>query len=419
MTAPLPAFTEDLLEFLYLMPVAVVKFRADGSVVLINSAAAELLLPLPGGGELGNLFVALAAVAEDLPRQIATFAAVEGTVIDQQWLSSMIEGRMTVLSLTVVRIGADAYMAVMSDVTLTAEQDRALFADRGKFQAIFDQLRQYAIYTLDLDGKIDEWNRSLERFGGWDADQVLGLPFSMFWPPGEFEPSTVEELLRHARDLGSVETESWHVKCDGSRLWANTVVSALRDNASLTVGYVVVSRDITDRKMADDELQKLANLDPLTGAFNRRQGDVLILAEVALQARDQRPFSALMLDIDDFKTINDRFGHAAGDSVLTGLTGICRQLLRSVDMVIRWGGDEFLVLLPGADAKAAFGAAERVRSALADTRVALPGGGSAGFTVSIGGAQSADGDAGDLIRRADQALYAAKAAGRDQVRMAS
>ena len=363
-----PASTEELLEFLYLIPVAVAKFRADGSIVLINPAAAALLLPLSGGGELANLFVAVEAVAPDLRRQIETFAAPEGTVIDQQWLSTMSIGRTLVISLTVIRVAADAYLAVLADVTRIAEQDRALFADRAKFQAIFDQLREYAIYTLNLEGEIDEWNRSLERFGGWMAKDVLGRPFSLFWPPGDLDPSMVEALLDDVRRLGSVENDGWRVKRDGSRLWANTIFSALRNNAGVPVGYVVVSRDITDRKLAEDELQKLATLDPLTGAFNRRQGDVLILAEFARQARDQRPFSALMVDIDHFKAVNDRFGHAAGDSVLTALTRCCERVLRAVDMVIRWGGDEFIVLLPGADTAAAMRAAERIRAALARAR---------------------------------------------------
>lgn len=292
-----PAFTEELLQFLYLTPVGVVKFRLDGSVDLINPAAAALLLPLSGESGLENLFLTLRPLVTDVDRRVAAFSAPDGTVIDQQWLSAK-KGVATVLSLTVIRVGPDAYMAVLSDVTRIAEQDRALLADRN-------------------------------------------------------------------------------------------------------------------------ELRKLATVDSLTGAFNRRQGDVLILAEFARQARDHRPFSLLLLDIDHFKSVNDRFGHATGDQVLRTLTRVCARVLRTVDMVVRWGGDEFLVLLPGADAAAASRAAERVRSALAAASAPISSGGRARFTVSIGGAQSAGDDVGDLIRRADQALYAAKAAGRDQAHMAS
>jgi diguanylate cyclase (GGDEF)-like protein/PAS domain S-box-containing protein len=406
---------EDLLQFLYLMPIGVVKFQADGAVDLMNPVAAALLQSLRGDDTLQDIYASLAPLAPDLPQRVAGFTAAAGTIVHQQWLEARVGGRAIVLSLTVNRINATVFMAVLTDVTTLAEQERRLFADRQKFFAIFDHVRDYAIYTITMAGIIDEWNESVHRYGGWLAEDVQGRDISLFLPPDDPNRPRIDRLLSEARRTGSVETEGWRVKRDGARLWENTVITALPDEAGTVRGFVVVSRDITARKRTEDDVKLLATVDPLTGAYNRRQGDALLAAEFARRARDGRDFAVLMLDIDHFKAVNDRFGHEAGDAVLCALVRDGQKALRAVDMLVRWGGEEFLVVLPDTTVDAAMGAAERLRAALAEMQVVAPGATAIRVTASIGVAVPLTDDPGELLRRADLALYAAKRGGRNRV----
>jgi diguanylate cyclase (GGDEF)-like protein/PAS domain S-box-containing protein len=409
---------EDLLQFLYLMPTGVVKFEADGSVDLMNPVASAMLQSLRGDDTLRDLYASLASLAPDLPKQVAQFAPVAGTIVDKQWLEARAGDSAMVLSLTVSRVDAAVYMAVLSDVTALAEQGRRLFSDRQKFFAIFDHVRDYAIYTITVDGKIDEWNRSLQRIGGWLAEDVQGRDMSLFLPPDDPIRPYIDLLLARARRTGSVETENWRLKRDGTRFWGNTVMTALPDEAGEVRGFVVVTRDLTERKRTEDDMKLLATVDPLTGAYNRRQGDALLAAEFARRARDGRDFAVLMLDVDHFKAVNDRFGHEAGDAVLCALVRDCQNAMRAVDMLVRRGGEEFLILLPDTSADAAMVAAERLRAALAETEVSASGT-TIRFTASIGVALPLTENPGELLSRADLALYAAKAAGRNRVVLAS
>jgi diguanylate cyclase (GGDEF)-like protein/PAS domain S-box-containing protein len=410
---------EDLLQFLYLMPFGVVKFQADGAVDLMNAVASSLLLSLRGDDTLHNIFASLAPLTPDLPRQVAQFPAVAGTIVDKHWLEARAGGRAMVLSLTVSKVNATVYMAMLADVTTLAEQGRKIYVDRQKFFAIFNHLRDYAIYTITLEGKIEEWNRSLHRLGGWLAEDVQGCDMSLFLPPEDPHRPHIDLLLAQARRTGSVETESWRLKRDGTRFWGNTVITALPDEAGDVRGFVVVTRDLTERKRTEDELKTLATVDPLTGAYNRRQGDALLAAEFARRSRDGRDFAVLLLDIDHFKAVNDHFGHAAGDAVLVALVRESQKTLRAVDMLIRWGGEEFLFVLPNADGESAIVAAERIRTTLAATEIVGPGGVSLHITVSIGVAVPLTDRSLELLSRADLALYAAKAGGRNQVVLAT
>lgn len=164
------------------------------------------------------------------------------------------------------------------------------------------------------------------------------------------------------------------------------------------------------------ELQQLAITDPLTGTFNRRH--LFILGEQLLEhaRRYQRPFAVMMIDIDHFKQINDRYGHTLGDQVLKRLIEYLRGALRAADIVGRYGGEEFLVLMPEADLATTRRTAERLCAGIRALKVKTPHD-EIRFTVSIGVAafyptHAATIDA--LIQRADQAMYAAKEAGRDQ-----
>jgi diguanylate cyclase (GGDEF)-like protein/PAS domain S-box-containing protein len=409
---------EDLLQFLYLMPVGVVKFRVDGTVDMMNPVASALLLSVTPTETLQNIYPALALVVPDLHQRVALFVGPAGTVIDQQRLEARAGGTTMVLSLTVNKIKDNVYMAVLKDVTRLAEQERKLYANRQKFFAIFDHVRDYAIYTITMDGIIEDWNQSVQRYGGWLAADIQGRSMSLFFPWDDPDRPRIELLLAEAKRIGSVETEGWRLKRDGSRLWANSVITALPDETGTVQGFVVVSRDITERKRLEDDMRLLATVDPLTGAYNRRQGDALLAAEFSRRSRDGRPFAMLLLDIDHFKAINDRFGHPAGDAVLRSLVQSCQTALRPIDMVVRWGGEEFLVVLPDTDAVAAMSAAERVRVALAATEVVVPDTATIRFTVSIGVSVSQGDNPGELLRRSDVALYAAKNSGRDRVVLA-
>ncbi len=405
---------EELTQFVYLAPVGIIRFAADGAINMINPMAAQLLMPLTPGGDLANAYVALAPVAPDLRSLIAVFTDDAGAVLTHH-RCEVDSGKAppTVISLTVNRVAATVYMAIVEDVTQLVEQERLIFEDQQRFQAIFNNIRDYAIFTLDLSGRLDDWNRSLDRFGGWTASDVEGQYLGLLFDNGGAEK--VAGLLQEARRAGSTETEGWLKRNDGSRQWANTVITALPDPHGEVGGFVVVARDMSERKRMEDELRRLATTDPLTGAYNRRWGQERLSAALAKRARDGGPVSVLMLDIDHFKSINDRFGHEAGDEALRSFVAACGDVLRPTDALVRWGGEEFLALLPRVTGDGVAEIAERIRARVAAIGADAPAEGRVRFTVSIGLAEANGGDADDLVRRADKALYEAKAGGRNRV----
>ncbi|MEF3695890.1 GGDEF domain-containing protein [Desulfolutivibrio sp.] len=171
---------------------------------------------------------------------------------------------------------------------------------------------------------------------------------------------------------------------------------------------------VADRRsleIANEELGKLATVDCLTGLFNRRKFDEVVVREMELARRYADHVSLLMFDIDHFKTINDTLGHAVGDKVLADLGRLAAVGMRSVDYVFRWGGEEFLILAPRTDDHAAFGVAEKLRQTVADH--AFSDG--VRLTVSFGVAEYRPGELlEDWLTRVDQAMYSAKRSGRNK-----
>jgi two-component system, cell cycle response regulator len=165
-----------------------------------------------------------------------------------------------------------------------------------------------------------------------------------------------------------------------------------------------------------EESQRLATIDSLTGLMNRRAFSASALREIARSQRHGNPFCLLLLDVDHFKTINDRRGHPSGDAVLTGIGRLLGQELRKADFSGRWGGEEFVVVLTETTAASGLGGADRIRAAIAALRVKDATGEPIPVTVSIGLAAHREGDNVDsLIKRADQAMYEAKSSGRNRV----
>jgi diguanylate cyclase (GGDEF)-like protein len=180
-------------------------------------------------------------------------------------------------------------------------------------------------------------------------------------------------------------------------------------------GAVISHLNITDRKLTEFELAKLASTDPLTGLPNRRYFLEAASREVERVRRFGRLASVVMIDLDHFKTLNDTYGHAAGDEALRSVTRVCR--LRDIDVFARWGGEEFVAILPGTDEEGAFIVAEKLRCAVSGARVEV-GSNHIDVTASLGVAQvwAHDKAIEEALGRADDALYDAKKAGRNCVR---
>lgn len=195
-----------------------------------------------------------------------------------------------------------------------------------------------------------------------------------------------------------------------------------------TVGTVMVfllagawtGRTVDRLDKLSERRKELALRDPLTGLYNRRYLTERLAEELARASRQNQPLSYLMVDIDHFKNLNDEHGHLAGDHVLKQLARRLSHACRAIDIVGRFGGEEFFVILPGADLGTAREVAERIRASMAETPFSY-GNVSMRVRVSVGGAQRASGltKVEQLIESADHALYQAKAAGRNCAVLAS
>jgi diguanylate cyclase (GGDEF)-like protein/PAS domain S-box-containing protein len=184
---------------------------------------------------------------------------------------------------------------------------------------------------------------------------------------------------------------------------------------------VFVATDVTERVELYQKTQRLATQDPLTGCFNRRHFMTLVKRELQRVSRYERSVSLAMLDIDHFKSFNDRYGHPVGDQVLCALVILCKKILRNVDILARYGGEEFIILMPESDSDASFLMAERLRKEIEKMEVMTPQG-SCSVTVSMGIASYEESSelplsVEVLIDRADRALYEAKNAGRNCIKM--
>lgn len=201
---------------------------------------------------------------------------------------------------------------------------------------------------------------------------------------------------------------------------------AWTENLSKVVGVSLVTlgawrwhryadQEVESLEASSARFETLSVTDPMTGLFNRAHLADSMTQHLA-QVEANKPLSLLMLDIDDFKLHNDEYGHPEGDKVILTLAEVIRQSIRETDVAFRYGGEEFAVLLPGADLERARIAAERIRLAFAHRIFSPQPGSEIHKTVSLGVARAQDGDTPDsLVERADEALYRAKRAGKDRV----
>lgn len=239
--------------------------------------------------------------------------------------------------------------------------------------------------------------------------------------------------LNSGRPPKTFRGELEYKRKDGSTYWTEVLVYPLLDDKGALLEIVGVTRDIDERKRlerelrqsqiqlqvankalesANLELQRLSVTDPLTGLRNRRYFDNAVAAELERVQRYRQSASLILLDIDHFKVINDEFGHPTGDLILSNLAKLLAQSLRSIDVLARWGGEEFVILMPHTTVADAQILAEKMRALIAQS-VFEPVG---SITASFGVSELRAGEKLEVsFTRADKAMYAAKMAGRNRV----
>jgi diguanylate cyclase (GGDEF)-like protein/PAS domain S-box-containing protein len=304
-------------------------------------------------------------------------------------------------------------LTMMMDITDRKQAEEKLRETHDALQTIIHS-SPLAILALDPEDRVTMWNPAAEAMFGWPDKQVLG----------QVNPTVPEnkvkeyEALRQATLNGMAfsNLDTLRMKKDGAQFPVSVSVAPLRGQQSQVIGRLHIIADSTERKKLQEELRQQATTDELTKVSNRRYFIELANSEIKRALRLRRPPSVALIDIDHFKQINDTYGHAAGDQALVGFTQICQRQIRQIDVFARFGGDEFVVLLPETNQEQAYEVIERIRSTLMAQPLELDGK-PVPITISSGIASlSSDQESFEmLLNQADQALYHAKELGRNKV----
>jgi diguanylate cyclase (GGDEF)-like protein/PAS domain S-box-containing protein len=259
--------------------------------------------------------------------------------------------------------------------------------------------------STDLNGKITYASKAFEEISGYSNAELIGKNHRILRDPQM--PNELFENLWETITSG----KDWHgeirnIAKDGSYYWVSVHISPNFDAQGKMIGYTAIRQNITDKKM----IEEISLTDQLTGLYNRRHLDAVLEKNSQIAERYNINFSVAIIDIDHFKNVNDTYGHQVGDYVLQSFSGILKSQCRAIDIVGRWGGEEFLIIFPNTEGFEAEIAAEKIRKAIEIFPMEYVG----NKTVSIGVCEYHD-NLHETIKRADEALYQAKAQGRNRV----
>lgn len=329
---------------------------------------------------------------------------------------------------------------VTRNITRRWEAEGKLRLSEQRHRLLAENARD-VIWTMSPDGRATYVSPAVEAVRGYTPEEAMGqrlgeilTPVSQAVSRAYF--SQLRADVQAGRPPQNFRGELEYRCKDGSTYWTEVFVYPVLNAEGGLAEIIGVSRDIAEHKRyalalqqakeatesanralqeANAELHRIATIDPLTGAWNRRHFQHLLEVEMASSARHGAPLSMLMFDVDRFKQVNDRHGHLVGDQILVRMILLTQQHLRTEDALARWGGEEFVVLLPHCAAAEAVRLAERLRALLEACPMPAVG----QVTASYGVAQWRPGETADgWFKRMDEALYQVKAAGRNRVQLA-
>jgi len=325
----------------------------------------------------------------------------------------------TLYSSQVIIINDEAFvLSIINDISLIAQYEKKLMLSEKIHRLLADNASD-VIWTMDLNEKMTYVSPSVEKLRLFTVDEVMNQTIDQLFCNDSLK--YIKKTLNIS--IEKVKANKPFIKfrkdleqpCkDETSIWTDTTISGIYDTDKNFIGILGVSRDISERKLMEDEIRKLSITDKLTQIYNRLKLDETLKYEFMRYNRSNKLFSLIIMDIDHFKFVNDSYGHQVGDLVLIELANIIKNNVRSIDIIGRWGGEEFLIILPETNAEGAMFVAEKLRTRIFNYDFGIAGKITASFGVSV---ITTDKSEAYILKRADEALYKAKNNGRNRVEL--
>ncbi|CAN7508715.1 sensor domain-containing diguanylate cyclase [Acidovorax sp. LjRoot74] len=408
------------LRLLQMLPAAVL-ITQDGAIRFANAASMELLEAPSTESLIGRLsgdFVHPMDQVRSSNRiqQVAVPEQAGRPNKSSEFRIRTARGNLRMVLISSVAMeweGAPAVLMCGLDMTHQSEIEAQLRESEQNFRRLFDSL-QDVYYRTNAQSVVQHVGPGVRRVLGYEPHEIEGRTAESYYPQSTDRDAFKAAIMEH----GEVsDFPGQMVRRDGTVIDISISSHALYDHAGNFAGVEGIYRDVTQRKNLERELQRLATTDMLTGIANRRAFLETAESAYAHSRRSGEPLTLLMLDLDHFKSINDRFGHLEGDRALVAFAQAVKSQLRASDAVGRLGGEEFGVLLPLTTLAEGLEAAARILHSVRALELTDDTGQAYRITTSLGvGAfRQSDRSLRDMLDRADQALYLAKRRGRDQI----
>lgn len=299
------------------------------------------------------------------------------------------------------------------DITRQKENERKLLESEKKYRELVESVNSIVL-RWKSDGTITFINSFGEQFFGYSKEEIIGK--NIIGTLANEKDSSGKNLRKLVEKIAQdplkfMYSEIENITKTGEKVWIYWTNKPVYDSKKNLIEILSIGTDITERKFFEKELELLASTDLLTGLYNRRKFEEILGKEIQEAKRYNKTFSIILLDIDFFKDINDTYGHQVGDYILQSLARLIKNMLRSTDSVARWGGEEFVIILPNGKIDGAYMLAERLRKTIENTKFPIE----RKCTISLGVTQyKPDDTPHSILKRADLALYTAKQNGRNK-----
>jgi diguanylate cyclase (GGDEF)-like protein/PAS domain S-box-containing protein len=301
-------------------------------------------------------------------------------------------------------------VAIVLDITARRRADALASRPPDHFEQVFERA-PIGTGLLDLDGRWMLVNHALSDITGFTVDELMGTRFQDMMHPDDAHNDTAQRERLLAGEIRAFQMEKRYFDAAGELMSGILSVSLVRDRDGAPLHYIAQLQDISERKLLEEHLRHLADHDPLTGLRNRRLFEHDLKLQVARSKRYGELAALMVIDLDNFKQVNDQHGHKVGDDTLKGVARALTRRLRETDLVARLGGDEFAVLLPHVDEQGARTVADSLTHVMAACSIEI---GDTVFhpSVSVGLAPiNQETETAELLLvEADGAMYAAKRA---------